>query len=375
MKEKIKTLQIIPSLGYGGGQYLVVNIAKYINKEKYDVRVISLFGPLNTELERILENENIFVYYLGKKKGLDFKMFYKIYKILKLYKPQIIHTHLSVLRYVLPSILINRKIIVIHTVHNIAEKEVDNVGKFIHKIAFSIRGVIPVSISEFVKTSIVRIYGIENIPTILNGIPVKYYQNAVINRDDWRKKEGFEKEDFIFVNIARLQKQKNQALLIEAFAEGPAKFDNCKLIIVGNGYEYNNLEKLVKLYKLSNKVFFLGIRTDIPDILNASDVFVLSSDWEGVPLSVLEAMAAGKPVVATAVGGIPELIKDKVTGILVNPGDKKALSKSMMTLFENKSLCQVLGNNAKNFAEKEFDIKVMIKKYEHLYEDLLNKCT
>lgn len=367
---KYKILQIIPNFGYGGAERLTVNLMKYLDKEKYEVRAISMFDSLNTELEKILENENIPVYYLGKKKGFDPRMFFRIDKIIKSFKPHIVHTHRYVLRYALPSLLLHKVPVKVHTVHNIAEKEVDKVGKLVHKIAFSF-GVIPISISRLVSESLTSVYGVKNIPLILNGIPVEYYQKANINREEWREKEGFQKEDFLFVNIARLAPQKNQALLIEAFAKGPARHDNSKLIIVGDGEERERLEEITKLHRLEEKVYFLGIRTDIPDILNASDVFVLSSDWEGNPLSVMEAMAAGKPVIATSVGGVPELIQNNITGILVPPKNVNAFSKAMLMLIENKDLCQKLGEKAKEVAEKEFDISVMVKKYEKLYESLL----
>ncbi|EIW00666.1 glycosyltransferase [Thermoanaerobacter siderophilus] len=367
---RVKVLQIIPNFGYGGAERLTVNLMKYLDKERYEIRAISMFGPLHTELEKILKNENIPVYYLGKKKGFDPRMFFRIDKIIKSFKPHIVHTHRYVLRYVLPSLLLHKVPVKVHTVHNIAEKEVDKVGKLVHKIAFSF-GVIPISISRLVSESLTSVYGIKNIPLILNGIPVEYYQKVNISREEWREKEGFQKEDFLFVNIARLAPQKNQALLIEAFAKGPAKHDNSKLIIVGNGEERERLEEITKLHRLEKKVYFLGIRTDIPDILNASDVFVLSSDWEGNPLSVMEAMAAGRPVIATSVGGVPELIQNNITGILVPPKNVNAFSKAMLMLIENKDLCQKLGEKAKEVAEKEFDISVMVKKYEKLYESLL----
>lgn len=368
---KIRLLYILPALGYGGAEHLTVNLVKYLDKEKYEIRLISMFGPLNTGLEEILRNEkNIPVYYLGKKKGFDPRMFFRIAEIISSFKPHIIHTHLYVLRYVLPSFLLYKVPVKLHTVHNIAEKEVDKVGRWVHKIAFSI-GVIPVSISKLISKSLTSVYGVKNVPLILNGIPVKYYQRSNIPREKWREKEGFKKEDLLFVNIARLVQQKNQRLLIEAFAKGPMKYSDSKLIIVGDGEEKNKLKEMVKSYGLEERVYLLGIRKDIPDILNASDIFVLSSDWEGNPLSVMEAMAAGKAVIATSVGGVPELIQDKVTGILVPPKDVNALAKAMLMLIKDKTLERELGKRAKEFAEREFDISIMVRKYEDLYESLL----
>ncbi|MBT9134928.1 MAG: N-acetyl-alpha-D-glucosaminyl L-malate synthase [Firmicutes bacterium] len=163
---------------------------------------------------------------------------------------------------------------------------------------------------------------------------------------------------------------KNQQLLLGAFARVPDAREKGRLLLVGEGEKRRELELQTQALGLSHRVSFLGVRTDIPEILGACDVFVLSSSWEGNPLSVMEAMAAGKPVIATAVGGVPELVVDGATGLLVPSGDAAALAEEMSVLLHDAARRRELGGAAVKRAEEQFCVKVMAKRYEELYENL-----
>ncbi|HWT89344.1 MAG TPA: glycosyltransferase, partial [Candidatus Angelobacter sp.] len=115
---------------------------------------------------------------------------------------------------------------------------------------------------------------------------------------------------------------------------------------------------------------FLGLRADIPEVLAACDVFVLSSEFEGNPLSVLEAMAAGLPTISTAVGGVPSLLENGTSGILVHSGDAEGFSKAMESLLLNRNLRQSMGVAAARRARERFDVANMVRAYEELYESL-----
>ena len=122
---------------------------------------------------------------------------------------------------------------------------------------------------------------------------------------------------------------------------------------------------------LESRVRFLGIRADVADILRASDVFVLSSRWEGNPLSVMEAMAAGLPVVSTAVGGVPELVQEGATGRLVPSEDAGALARALQALVDDPAHRAAMGAAARRHAVAHFDIRHTVRGYEQLYESLL----
>jgi len=253
-------------------------------------------------------------------------------------------------------------------VHNVAEKEVDKIGSLIHRILFRV-GVVPVAIADEVARSLERVYSIKNPPLIPNGIPVINYSLGEDIRKLFRAREGYDNNNLLFVSIARMSPQKDHFSLIQAFSLAVSHNNHLRILLVGDGPLRQELEARVRLMGLGDKVRFLGIRTDIAEILAAADVFVLSSLWEGNPLSVMEAMAAGKPVIATAVGGVPELVQDGINGILVPPGNVRALAEAMLKLADD-DLRERLGREAFKKSKECFDVSIMVRKYENLYRSL-----
>jgi glycosyltransferase involved in cell wall biosynthesis len=176
----------------------------------------------------------------------------------------------------------------------------------------------------------------------------------------------------LFVCVARFAPQKNHSLLLRAFAEGPASVPNAHLMLVGDGVLQKQLESQAKDLGLAGQIHFLGLRADIPDVLGAADIFVLSSDYEGNPLSVMEAMSSGLPVVCTAAGGVPGLFKNGKEGLIVQPRDLRGLSSSMEYLLGDREARLSLGKAAERRAREQFDVSTMVEAYEGLYEELVD---
>jgi glycosyltransferase involved in cell wall biosynthesis len=368
----IRVLHILPDFGPAGAEQMAVNLMRTLDRGHFEASAVSFFDPSGTDQERILAEGGIPVWYLGKRPGLDPRMFVRVARVLKRIRPHVVHTHRYVLRYALPPMLSGRVPAMVHTVHNLAEKEVDWSGRLIHRVAFR-RGVIPVAIAREVEDSLRRFYGIDGFPLILNGIPVGAFHRLPIERDQWRKREGFTPADVLFVCVARLRPQKNPALLLKSFAQGPALDPRGHLLFVGSGELRGDLEGQIEALGLQEKVHLLGVRSDIPEILNAADVFTLSSDWEGNPLSVMEAMAAGTPVISTAVGGVPELVEAGESGLLVRPGDAQALAGAMQSMLDNPEVRVSMGRAAARRAVEHFDVKSMTGAYEELYRATVAK--
>ncbi|HDN80641.1 MAG TPA: glycosyltransferase, partial [Chloroflexi bacterium] len=323
--KKLRVLHVIPNFGPGGAERIAMQLLLHLDRSRYEVAAVSLYDRQGTDIEATLDQAGVQVWYLGKHLGFDPKMFWRLGGVLREFRPDVVHTHLYVLRYLLPWIAMPRAWVWVHTVHNVAEKEVDWIGKWVHRLAFRL-GVVPVAVAEEVAQSLKRVYKLASVPLIPNGIPVARYALGEEARRAWRAQEGYKEADIIFVSIARLSPQKDPLSLIRAFAAAAPHAHGLHLLLVGDGPLRPELEAQVKALGLKQRVCFLGVRTDIPEILAAADVFVLSSRWEGNPLSVMEAMAAGKPVVATVVGGVPELVEDGVSGILVPPQGTEALA-------------------------------------------------
>lgn len=368
---QLRVLHILPNFGPGGAERMAVNLMRAsTTRGKINVASISLYKPIGTDLEDLLAGANIPVWYLEKRPGPDLTMFRKIGNVLKQYRPDIVHTHLSVLRYcLLPCKLLGVKGIV-HTVHSIAQKEVDLFGKQIHRLAFA-SGVLPVAIADEVGASISKVYKRNTFATVPNGIPVQVYESPTTSRKEWRKQAGFSPDDLLLVSVATLSRVKNHSLLLRAFKAVLAEIPSSRLLLVGEGAQRSTLEAEAKSLGTSNQVQFMGLRRDVPDILSAADIFVMASDWEGNPLSVMEAMAAGKPVVSTAVGGIPELVQHEHSGLLVQRGDSTQLASSLIRLGLDHNMRHLMGERARQEARQRFDVSLMAESYEEIYTALM----
>jgi len=360
----VKVLHIIPNFGIGGAERLVVNFLEAFDRKRFEMAVVSLYPETGTILEREIREKWLKVYYLNKHLGLDLRMIPQLWHLFRTFRPDVVHTHLYVLRYTLLPAFLCRIPVCVHTIHNMAQKEVDQVGKFVHQIAFRLAGVLPISVSREIATTIHSLYGQPiKTPVIYNGIPTSQF-SALPNQQG-------EREDVTFLHIGRFSPQKNHKLLIEAFALALEECPKMRLWLVGDGELWSVVKKLVAEKGLQPQVSFLGIRTDVPELLNWCDIFVLSSDWEGLPLTVLEAMAAGRAVISTSVGGVPELVEDGVNGILVPLGDAKALAQAFLRLANKPELCRCMGREGQKRAYECFDIIRCTREYEALYLNLL----
>ncbi|MEM3071799.1 MAG: glycosyltransferase [Candidatus Anstonellales archaeon] len=360
-QKKCRVLHIIPNFRPGGAERLVIELMKASDQEIFEIAAVSLYPESGTILEKEINKNDLKVFYCDKKIGLDLRMFYKLYRIFKEFKPDVVHTHLSVLRYsLLPSILC-RIPLRVHTVHSIAQKEVDRIGKIIHFYAFRFAGVVPIGISQNIAASIKEIYGKHiYVPVIYNGVPTASYvsQPGKVLQKEKNK---------IILHVGSFSTAKNHPLLIEAFEIVQKECPETRLWLVGEGPNIPKVKSLVDEKGLSCCVSFLGIRDDVPTLIASSDIFVMSSDWEGLPLAVIEAMAAGKPVVTTNVGAIPEIVKDGESGIVVPPGNRENLANAILRLLRDHALRERMGNQAKKRAISSFDISRTAREYENLY--------
>ena len=193
---------------------------------------------------------------------------------------------------------------------------------------------------------------------------------------DLRAELGVGPDAPIIVSVGMLRPQKAYDVLLRATAEVRAAHPDVRVLIAGGAQpsfpeEAPRLEAMAAELGLSDVVAFLGRRPDVPDILAAADIAVVSSDFEGSPLSVMEYMAAGLPVVATSVGGIPDLIRDGVDGALVPARDPSALATAMGALLSDPGRARRMGQSARERQEREFDLDRTVRRLESLYAELL----
>jgi glycosyltransferase involved in cell wall biosynthesis len=178
-------------------------------------------------------------------------------------------------------------------------------------------------------------------------------------------------EDFVGIIVARVDGHKGHRTLLHSFTLIRDAGLNVKLLIVGDGQDLESMQKLAAELRLSSEmVQFLGRRSDIDNLLAASDFFVLPSDTEGLPLSVLEAMSHGLPIIATHVGGLPELIDHGHHGLLVPPGNPHALFAAIHQLESDRELRRALGEATRSRARSEFSLIATVEQYQRLYESI-----
>ena len=364
---KIRVLELLATLKRAGAEQVAVSLACRLERDRFETAVVSLFDAFPGGLEPVLARHGVRTWHLGKRQGLDLLMYPRLSRIFREFQPQIIHTHSYLLRYSLPARLAGGPGAMVHTVHNLAEKEVDLFGRMIHRIAFRC-GVQPVAVAAEVERSFRAVYGFEPVATIPNGIDTGHFFRPEA-REPWRREQGFSPGDILVASVARLDPQKNTLGLIESFASALGGDPRCHLLLAGDGALAEQARGLALSRGVAERVHFLGVRQDVPELLSASDIFILASHWEGNPISVLEAMAAGLPVIATAVGGVPGLIDHPATGILVPPGDARSLKVALASLAHDAPVRRQLAEAARRHSAR-FDAGAMVAAYAALFERL-----
>jgi glycosyltransferase involved in cell wall biosynthesis len=208
---------------------------------------------------------------------------------------------------------------------------------------------------------------------IPNGIETEKFRSPARDRTSVMAEFGWEAADPLVISVGRLAPEKNYGALVRAIALIGHRFPQARCLLVGSGPCRDEILAEVNSLGLAGRVKLTGPRSDVPDLLGAADVFVLASLKEGLPVSLLEAMAAAKAVVVTSVGGMPEVIADGGNGLVVPSGDEDALADAIDRLLRDGGLRKVFGAALKDKAEKEFDISRGADDIERVYTDLYER--
>jgi glycosyltransferase involved in cell wall biosynthesis len=211
----------------------------------------------------------------------------------------------------------------------------------------------------------------DKLAVIPNGVDVDRFKAGGNERQQVRAELGLSGDAVVVGTVARLVEPKALHIMIRAVAQVADVDPRVRLLVVGDGPLRADLERCASDLGITERVIFTGMRSDIPGLLAAMDIFALSSISEGLPVSLLEAMAAGKPIVATRVGGIPEAVTDRRECLLVEPGDAKALADGIMELIRKPDLAAELGRRAGERVLAEYSIQATARKLEEIYSSLL----
>ena len=380
MHRRVRVLMLTGYLA-GGGARSILEITKWIDRSRFRVTVCHLLKTQHAEeVDFLTERFNelgvqvtgIYPRSVGTGKG-----WLSLYRFLRERNVAILHTHSPYSGFT--GRLIGKAAgvpVIISTQHTV-EAIYSSRTRFFDQMTFPLADSI-VCVSEGVR-DFLRI-GARLVPrrmtVIHNGVDISKIDNAVRGLDtESRGRLGWERGDLVVGNVARLSSLKNQECLIQAMQRVVARKPNAKLAIVGWGELEQELKSQVERLQLQDHVVFLGRKPagEVYEILAAIDVFALSSRSEGFSLAILEAMAAGKPVVATDIAGVREAVVDGETGLLVPYGDPHALAEALLNLLSDRERSRAMGAAGRKRVETLFSARVMGQRYERLYEGLIGK--
>jgi len=374
----MRILYIVTAAEFGGAPLHVLQLMKYMVKQGHEVGLVAAPEPRLMEGAKalgvkIFPNPH-FVRPFNPCKDLAALWF--VFKAIRQFKPDLVSAHSTKAGFAARFSCAILGIPVIFTAHGWVFTEGKNplvryplvlAEHFASKITKKI-----ICVSKYDKELALRFHVApeKKLVIIHNGMDPHPYLNS--DGSKIRTFLGLNKKDVLITMVARFVPQKDHNTLLQALNLISNNQYKYKVAFVGDGERKSLLRQEVEKLGLNERVIFLGERRDVPEILAASDIFVLSSNWEGLPRSIIEAMMAGLPVVATKVGGIPELVEDGVTGFLVPPKDPRALAEALQKLIENPDLRRRMGEAGRKKALREFTLDRMLHETERVYREIFN---
>lgn len=353
----MKIMQVIPSFAFGGAEIMCENLLYAQKKLGHDVVAVSLFDVHSPIAERI-ESAGIKIIYMGKKPGFDLSMKKKLKKLFSEECPDVIHVHLNAIKYAAPAAKAAKIPKCIYTVHSMAEKDALGISQILNHCFFKRSMAQPVALNVAVKESTARVYGICEckIPVVFNGIDL----SKCIVKNDYSLGENIE-----FLHIGSFSAPKNHDGMLRAFSKVLERYSNARLRLIGEGPLRGQAEELAHSLGIGKNVIFEGARSNVYPYLNAADIFLFPSIYEGMPMTLIEAMGSGLPIVATEVGGIPDMLTNGENALLCEC-EVDEIACACIELIENKNMRERYGLAALN-ASKLFSAENMAKRYIEIY--------
>lgn len=344
----MKILEIIPQLSQGGAERFVIDLCNEMSTE-HEVVLVVLHNVDNHGFFRKELSERVRLISMNKRMGMDWKLFFRLAKLIRKENPDVVHTHLrgivySFLAYIRPS-----RIKFIHTVHNDAKIEAGGgVSKWCRELAFNLKRVHPVTISEESQRSFEEFYHLPS-TLIYNGRPEYNFNTDISAVQQELENIKTNKQAKIIVNIARIQPQKNQLPLAKAIDNLNKQSYAVELAIIGSKADkqiVNDIEALNSPY-----VHLLDVRTNPRDYMRAADAFCLSSIYEGMPITLIECFSVGAIPLCTPVGGIINMIQDGENGLLARSSNQEDIEQILKRFLELKdeTIAKMKNNSLKTF--------------------------
>ncbi len=370
--KKIRVLYVIDSLSVGGAEKLLLNLVSHMDHTRFEFYVCCIKVLRGNALAEQFNKLGVPVHVVNAKHLYDPRVFLNIAQYIHRHNIDIIHTHLQYADIIggIVGFIMRRP--VVSTLHNVPmayDKQRFDRRILTRLVARHLTKVL-VPVAPRVSELFAGEWGIpkDRFQTICNGVQVTDYIDIPARRPQRNASSGP-----VITNIGRLTPQKGQLHLLEAAKLVLEHHPNARFMIVGQGHLHPKLIQRAEALGIVDQVTFAGVRHDIPNILAESDIFVLSSLWEGLPLTAMEAMAAACPVVLTDVGSNSELAKTGVHGLIVPPNDVQALANALLELLEDEERRVTMGLAARERVQQNFNVETLADQHGLLYERIYNK--
>lgn len=373
----MKVLHVITDTNIGGaGRYLLYLLPQPAFRD-VDIAVACPDGELSVRLEAAgIRRLNI----SGRDISFSPRLTRELAALVKAEKPDIVHTHGSLSGRIAARM---RKIPVVYTKHGqvrtpdrrgIASSQAGPFTRLVNRVATRVLADRVIAVSDRVRKEL-EDSGIQPsmITVIPNGIDLSPYRQKAKRTSKAKAADADAqgKRSFLIGTVARLSPEKGIDTLLDAAKIVVTSYPSARFVIAGTGPLERELAQKVRDLRLENCVRMAGFVDNVPGLFSGLDLYVLPSDTEGIPLALLEAMAAGLPVVATRVGGVPEVVVDGVTGFLVPPRQPKALAQAIVRLLVDPDLAKSMGASGRERAESMFDARVTAERTVQVYRDVL----
>lgn len=369
---KKKILHVFTTLPVGGAEHVLLSTLGNLNKDKYESLVCCIQdkGVLGEQVIKM--GFPLIELHLMHKKGWDGQVVRELSRIIREEHVDLVHSHLyhanlysriAAWRSGVPAVI---------TVHNTYLKR-KWYRQLLNRLLAKVTGAI-VAVSEDIRADVLRYDKVPEklVHVIPNGIDLTRVAST-LSSVQARQRLGLSADDFVLGTVGRLEEQKGQRYLIQAVGDLKASGIGVKLLIIGDGRLREELEKQIQQLNVQDSVSLLGTRKDVADILKAVDLFVMPSLWEGLSLAMLEAMAAGIPVVATDVGGVSQVFGDNEYGYRIQPGSAQALADKIAYCLASKENVARMAKKGQQLVREKYSSQNMVRNLEKIYRAVLSK--
>lgn len=375
MAGKKRVLWLIKGLSVGGAERLLTASLPYLNRSMFDYQV-AYFLTHKDDLVPEFERAGIPVFCLNINKPYDLGAVLRLARLLRQQKIEILHIH-SPHAGILGRVAAHLSGVkaVVNTEHSQLERQ-NRLAQLGNLLTYPLNDAV-IAISESVLHSILdrQIFKRGIYVTIHNGVDLNAIATAGICRTPLKESLGIAAHHQVVGNVANLYPGKGHQYLLEAARLVLNQLPDVTFVIVGKEKKKEDLEQLQELAQrlgIQDRVIFTGFRQDVFQVMSTFDIFVLPSLWEGFGIVLLEAMALGKPVIGTNVGGIPEVIDNGLNGFLVEPRNSQQLAERILELLRNAALRNRMGQNGIQKVQLRFSIERVVKEIEKVYMMAMN---